>query len=193
MKYIIGLGNPDPKYRTTKHNVGFNVVRRIAKDYGIRVSRQSYSFVSIGKGRISGREVMLVLPQTYMNLSGKAVEELFRNDIKDINDMMVICDDINMKLGRIRLRKRGSSGGHKGLESIITELNRDDFARLRVGIATKVHRGDITNYVLTPFKRHEARNAEHALSMAKDACISWAVNGIETTMNKFNKLKISTS
>ena len=192
MKYIIGLGNPGPKYRTTKHNVGFNVVKRIAKDYGIKINKESHASL-LGKGRISGRDVMLVLPETYMNLSGKAVEELFRNDIKDIKDMMVICDDINMKLGRVRLKNKGSSGGHKGLESIITALDRDDFARLRVGIATEVHRGDITNYVLTPFKRHEARNAEHALSLAKDACISWAANGIETTMNKFNKLKASTS
>src|SRR3989338_11476598 len=97
MKYIIGLGNTGPKYRTTKHNVGFNVVKRIAKDYGIKINKESHASL-LGKGRISGRDVMLVLPETYMNLSGKAVEELFRNDIKDMKDMMVICDDINMKL-----------------------------------------------------------------------------------------------
>lgn len=192
MKFIIGLGNPGLKYRTTKHNIGFNVVKKIAKDNDININKRFYSSL-LGTGSIAGRNVTLVLPETYMNLSGKAVEKLFRNAIKKIEDIIVICDDINLKLGRIRMKKKGSSGGHKGLESIIKELSRDDFARLRVGIATEVHRGDITNYVLSPFKRHEAKNASHAISLAKEAVISWIEDGPDKTMAKFNKQKAATS
>ncbi len=192
MKFVIGLGNPGLKYRLTKHSIGFNVVKAVAKEYGIKIAKRLDSSL-IGTGRIAGEDVMLVLPQTYMNLSGKAVEELFRNDIKNINDFLVICDDINLKLGRIRMRSNGSSGGHKGLESIIAALGRSDFARLRVGIATESHKGDITNYVLSPFRRSEARNAAHAIALAGDAVKAWVDEGMEKAMNRFNKRKVSTS
>lgn len=192
MKYIIGLGNPGLKYRLTKHSIGFNVVKSIAKDHHIKINKDLYSSLA-GKGRILGEDVTLVLPQTFMNMSGKAVEELFRNEIKNMGDFIVICDDINLKLGRIRIRKNGSSGGHKGLESIIGALGTDGFARLRVGIATQTHKGDITNYVLSPFKRSHARNASHAIGLAKDALLSWIEDGLDVAMNKFNKMSSSTS
>ena len=136
---------------------------------------------------------MLVLPQTYMNLSGKAVGELFEHEIKKIEDLVIVCDDINLELGRIRLRKQGSPGGHKGLESIIHTIKRDDFPRLRVGIATYVHKGDITDYVLSTFKRKEKRNVAHTITLASDALICMLGNGMDTAMNKFNKQKTGTS
>lgn len=192
MKFIIGLGNPGLEYKSTKHNVGFAVVQRIAKECGIKVKRKLHHSI-VGEGRIAGKEVMLVLPQTYMNLSGKVAEELLREHDCSPADLLAICDDINLKLGRIRLRSRGSAGGHKGLVSIIGALGRDDFARLRVGIAIDVHRGDITNYVLTPFRRKDTRNVSHTLEMAKDAAIMWAEKGIDEAMAGFNAKKVATS
>lgn len=192
MKYIIGLGNPGLEYKTTKHNVGFRVVKELAKECGIDVDRSGYSSL-LGTGRIEGEDVTLVLPQTYMNLSGKAIEELVRKEDKLIDGMIVICDDINLKLGRIRLRKKGSAGGHRGLASIIEALKRNDFARLRIGIAVEVHKGDITNYVLAPFKRKDHKHVTRVISLAKEAVVYWLKNGIDNTMAKFNTVRTGTS
>lgn len=192
MKYIIGLGNPGLEYRLTKHNIGFEVVKGLAKENKIKIKEKRYAAL-IGRGKILGEDVMLVLPQTYMNRSGDTISDLMRDETKDLNDLIVVCDDINLKLGRIRIKKHGSAGGHKGLESIISGLGRDDFARLRVGIATEVHKGDITRYVLGPFKRRERRNVAHIISLAEDSLVCWVKKGIDEAMNKFNIQKIATS
>lgn len=192
MKYIVGLGNPGLEYKFTKHNIGYNVVKNIAKECNIKIKEKLCDSL-IGRGVFSGEDITLVLPQTYMNLSGKAIGELYKREIKNIEDLIVICDDINLKLGRIRLRKKGSSGGHKGLESIITILERDDFPRLRVGIATEIHKGNISNYVLTPFRRKNLKNVSHAISLAKDAILFLITKGVDKTMSKFNTIKSSTS
>ncbi|MFH1189290.1 MAG: aminoacyl-tRNA hydrolase [Candidatus Omnitrophota bacterium] len=192
MKFIIGLGNPGPEYKGTKHNIGFAVVERLAKDNGIKIS-QKRRFSLMGRGKIAGEDVALVLPQTFMNLSGNAVGELFGRDAKDIGDILVVCDDVNLEFGRIRLRKQGSSGGHKGLESIIRTLNRDGFARLKVGIATEAHKGDITGYVLSPFRRKLLRNVAHVIGLAQEAIGSMLAHGIDITMNEYNKRKVGAS
>lgn len=192
MKYIVGLGNPGPEYALTKHNIGSRVVKAIAKEGGIKIRQKSHSSL-LGRGPISGEAVMLILPQVFMNLSGHAVGELYRGQKMNIEDLVVICDDINLKLGRIRLKKRGSSGGHKGLQSIINALGRDDFVRLRVGIATEVHRGDITNYVLSPFKKKDLKNVSHAVALAKDACSSLIEKGVDKAMAGYNTRKTGTS
>ncbi len=188
MKFIIGLGNPGLGYRLTRHNIGFAVVKKIAKEYKIKITEKRCSAL-IGRGRVKGHDVVLVLPQTYMNRSGDAASDLVRDEVKSLDDLIVVCDDINMKLGRIRLKKRGSAGGHKGLESIISTLGRDDFARLRVGIATDVHKGDITKYVLSPFKKSEHKNVSRVISMAGDALVCWIEKGMDEAMNKFNVKK----
>ena len=192
MKLIIGLGNPGLGYASTKHNIGFAVIKAIAKGGGIKI-RQKLHFSLVGKGKISGEDAVIAMPQTYMNLSGNAVKELAASQIKDLPDLLVICDDINLELGKIRLKTHGSAGGHKGLESIIRALGRDDFARLRVGIATDVHRGDITGYVLSPFKRSQRRNVAHAVDLAKDAAICMIEEGVDKAMARFNKRKAGTS
>lgn len=192
MKYIIGLGNPGGEYDKTKHNIGFNVVKDLAEELGIKIHREKHNSI-IGKGRYKGEDVCLVLPQTFMNLSGKAVEEIFREEIKKIEDLLVVCDDINLELGKIRMRHTGSSGGQKGLESIIQVLGRGDFARLRVGIATDKHKGDITDYVLSPFKRKHSKHVKHVIQMAKEACLCWVENGAELTMTRFNRRSVGTS
>ncbi|MDD5173870.1 MAG: aminoacyl-tRNA hydrolase [Candidatus Omnitrophica bacterium] len=192
MKVIVGLGNPGMEYKATKHNIGFSVLQDLAKDNKIKIKEKRYSAL-IGRGKIAGVDVFLVLPQTYMNRSGDTVGDLVREEIKPADDLIIVCDDINMKLGRIRMKKRGSAGGHKGLESVISVLGRDDFARLRIGIATDVHKGDITHYVLTPFKRNQHKNVSHASLLAREALECWIVKGIDVAMNKFNVKKAATS
>lgn len=192
MKFIIGLGNPEPEYGSTRHNIGFEVVKAIAKKHHIRIG-QDLHFSLLGRGRIGEREVTLVLPQTYMNLSGKAVGELFRHEAKLPEDILVVCDDIHLELGKIRLRKQGSSGGHKGLESIIKTIGTNAFPRLRVGIATDVPKGDISGYVLSPFKRKELRNVKHSVILASDAAAHAIEHGLEAAMSGFNKKRAGTS
>jgi PTH1 family peptidyl-tRNA hydrolase len=189
---IVGLGNPGREYKGTKHNVGFSVVEGLAKDHKIKLKERLH-FSCAGKGRIAGEEVVLALPQTYMNLSGKAVGELLSRQSLTADDILVVCDDINLDLGKIRLKKQGSAGGHKGLESIIHTIRADGFARLKVGIATEVHRGDITGYVLSPFKRHDKRNVAHAIELAKDAVCCMLKDGMEKAMSAYNKRKAGTS
>jgi len=192
LKVIVGLGNPGLKYRSTKHNIGFLVVNELAKENKIRIKEKRYSAL-IGRGKILGEDVALVLPQTYMNRSGDTVDDIVRNEIESIEDLIIVCDDINLKLGRVRLKKKGSAGGHKGLESVISVLGKDDFARMRVGIATDIHKGDITRYVLTPFKRNQHKNVSHVISLAVDSLKCWLEKGMEEAMNKFNIKKAATS
>ena len=192
MRFIVGLGNPGPEYAKTKHSIGFAVVKELAKETGIKLNKNLH-FSLVGRGRISGEEVTLVLPQTYMNLSGNAVGELVKGEIKDLADMIVVCDDINLELGKIRMRKQGSSGGQKGLGSIISTLGTSDFPRLRVGIATEVHTGDITGYVLSQFKRKDSRNVSHAVRLAAQAISCMVEDGIDKAMTTFNKRKAGTS
>ena len=192
MRFIVGLGNPGEEYVGTKHNIGSAVVKELAKEYGIKMNKKMH-FSLLGRGKVSGEEVTLLLPQTYMNLSGNAVGELVRREAKDLKDLIVVCDDINLELGKIRMKKSGSSGGQKGLESIIHTIGTDEFPRLRVGIATDVHRGDITEYVLSPFKHKELRNVSHAILLAKDALLGAIEDGIDKAMTKFNKRKAGTS
>ena len=192
MKYIVGLGNPGEEYGLTKHNVGFMAVREIADSCEIDIDQKLYGAL-LGRGRIKGESVVFLMPQTYMNLSGKSVGDLLKREGASIDDIIVICDDINLKLGRIRVRKKGSAGGHKGLVSIIEELGTSDFARLRVGIATEVHKGDISGYVLTPFKRKDHKHVQHVISLVKDAVLYWIKNGTEKTMTKFNTVRVGTS
>ena len=192
MKLIIGLGNPGLEYKGTKHNIGFAVVESLAKSNRIKIKERLHFSVA-GKGVVGGQRAVLALPQTYMNLSGKAVGELMARSAAGIDDLLIVCDDINLELGKVRLRKQGSSGGHKGLESVIHTLKADNFARLRVGIATDVHRGDITNYVLSPFKRRQKRNAAHSVEMAAETVSCMMKEGIDNAMSRYNKRKAGTS
>ena len=192
MKFIIGLGNPGAEYRGTKHNIGFAVVEKLAKDNKIKIKDRLH-FSLVGRGKIKGEDVTLALPQTFMNLSGNAVSEIMTRYKNKIEDMLIVCDDVNLDLGKIRLKKQGSSGGHKGLESIAHILKRDDFSRLKVGIATEVHKGDITRYVLSPFKRRLLRNVAHAVRLAQEAVLSVLTDGIDTAMSKYNRRKVGAS
>ncbi len=185
MKLIVGLGNPGRLYRYTRHNVGFLVLEELAKARKIKIRQKRYGSL-LGRGAISGEEAILLMPVTYMNLSGKAVLEALKEEKADIGGLLVICDDINLRLGTMRMRTKGSSGGHKGLNSIIQSLGTGDFARLRIGIATEPIKGDITEYVLSQFKNKDRKKIKDIVSLAKDAVAVWIGDGAEAAMHKYN-------
>ena len=185
MKLIVGLGNPGRLYRYTKHNVGFLVVEELAKECRIKLKTKRYGSV-MGAGKMPAQDTILMMPVTYMNMSGKAVKEAIEEEGIGLDSLLVVCDDINLKLGTMRMRTKGSSGGHKGLDSIIHVLGSGDFARLRIGIATQTLRGDITEYVLSPFKKKDMKKIKDIVSLSRDACLLWADKGPEAAMAMYN-------
>jgi len=190
MKAIIGLGNPGRKYAGTRHNVGFEVVDRLAARHGIQVAARRCQAL-IGEGEIAGARVLLVKPQTYMNLSGLSLQSLSRRFRLQSQDMLVICDDTNLPLGRIRIRASGSAGGHNGLKSIIGCLGTQDFPRLRIGIGSS--ESDMIDHVLSRFEPDEGPVMLVAYGRAVEAVEYILENGLEKAMNMYNASKDLTS
>lgn len=191
MKAIIGLGNPGLRYKFTKHNIGFIICQQFAKRHKIKIRKRLYGAL-VGEGKFNKDiDVKIVLPQTYMNNSGESVATFLKSNTKmDPTGLLVVCDDINLPLGVIRIRQKGSAGGHKGLESIIKILETQNFARLRVGIGPETDLRDKKDFVLTPFKRGQLKKTQDAIKLAADACETWVGDGTEVAMNRFNaKLK----
>lgn len=186
MKIIVGLGNPGKRYEDTRHNIGFKVVRAFAERHNIRLSRKAFSSI-VGNGRIFGEELISALPQTYMNNSGEAVRALVSRKRADIKDLLVVCDDVNLSLGILRLRESGSAGGHKGLASIIEYLDSGDFARLRVGIGKDAQSPRLSGYVLSQFRKEETQILETAIDRAVDCCMTWIKDGTERAASIFNQ------
>ena len=182
MKLIVGLGNPGEKYKSTKHNIGANVAKKLAKSNNISLRRRKY-LSYFGEGKIGSERVNIILPQTYMNLSGKAVNLAVKD--KDISptEILVICDDADLELGNIRIRLKGSDGGHLGLRSIIEDLQTESFPRLKVGIGKN---GDLTNHVLRPFDKNKIKTVEELEERAADAAVCWITQGITKAMNTYN-------
>jgi len=180
MKIIVGLGNPGLRYRNTRHNVGFMVIKALSETYRIRLGKKGFNG-TYGVGRITGREVMLFKPSTYMNLSGEAVNAVLASKAEDkAKDVLVISDDFNLPLGNIRFRGKGSAGGHNGLQSIIDRIG-PDFARLRVGIGAATI-GDTSKYVLAPFPRGERLEIKEVIQNAARAVEMW-IKEDETNMS----------
>ena len=196
-KLIAGLGNPGRVYTNSRHNIGFDVVRGLAKRHGIHFRRGFLASSLCGSGSFDSQDVILAMPLTYMNLSGGAVARLAKKHAVRHEDLLVVCDDLDLETGRLRIRKSGSSGGHKGLDSIIRALGTNDFARLRIGIGrpdgTSANRraecGLVANYVLSGFSRQERSLLEASIESALDCCETWVTDGIDTSMNLFNKKK----
>ncbi|MDO8585689.1 MAG: aminoacyl-tRNA hydrolase [Armatimonadota bacterium] len=184
MKLIVGIGNPGRRYARTRHNVGFDVIDLLAKAHHIRVLRRCCRAL-IGQGVVAGQEVVMVKPQTYVNLSGGAVAELARRYGAGTEDVLVIVDDADLPVGRIRIRTGGSSGGHKGLKSIIDHLRTQEFPRIRIGIGTM--RGDAVDYVLSKFSRADQPLIRSAMRTAAEAVEMLLAEGIEPAMNKYNR------
>ncbi len=184
MQLIVGLGNPGRGYENTRHNVGFLVVDKIAESLGATRARRAFES-EVRNVEIAGRPALLLKPHTYMNLSGRAVGAYLRWHKLAPADLLVVCDDFNLPLGRIRFRRQGSAGGHKGLESLIQHLGTDGFSRLRAGIGLR-QGVDPTDYVLEKFGSGEKKEVNEMIDIAAAAVACWLTEGIECCMNKYN-------
>jgi len=185
MKIIVGLGNPTDKYQGTRHNVGFSVIYNISDTYNIAIDTKKHKAI-IGKGIIEGEKVILAMPQTYMNLSGESVRELLDYYKCDESDLVVIYDDISLDVGKLRIRKKGSAGGHNGIKNIIAHLGTQEFARVKVGVGEKPSRMDLADYVLGRFTKEEQPVIREAAKLATEAVATIITEGPDVAMNKFN-------
>ena len=185
MYLIVGLGNPESDYANTRHNMGFDVINEISKKYDIKVTKSKFEAL-YGMGEIEGKKVILVKPQTYMNLSGESVIK-FKKFYKISNkDIIVIYDDIDLDLGNIRLKAKGGPGTHNGMKSVVENLNTEDFIRVRVGIGKPENKEDMINYVIGAIPKKEKEILEDSIKLAACSVIEILENGIDTAMNKFN-------
>lgn len=185
MKIIVGLGNPEKKYDGTRHNIGFAVLDRIADKYNISMDIKKHKGLC-GKGIIEGEKVVLVKPMTYMNLSGECVREVADFYKAGPQDILVIFDDISLEPGKIRIRAKGSAGGHNGIKSIIAHLGSEQFARIKCGIGEKPKGYDLADYVLGHFSKDELEIIDSGIQRAQEACACILTQGIDAAMNKFN-------
>lgn len=187
MYVIVGLGNPGKKYENTRHNMGFIAVDLLAEKYGIKVDKIKHKAL-VGEGRIAGQKVLLVKPQTFMNLSGESVREVVNYYKVEMEDLTVIYDDIDLALGTIRIRKFGSAGTHNGMKSVVYQLQSDQFPRIRVGVGNE-SRGDLASFVTERFPKKDVPVIEEALTKAAEAAVSIIEDGIDMAMNKYNTRK----
>jgi PTH1 family peptidyl-tRNA hydrolase len=187
VKLIVGLGNPGIEYQFTPHNLGFLTIDRIANGLGIEIrNRQCRALTA--RATIAGEPAVLAKPETYMNLSGLSLRELVREHRVDIaRDLIVIYDELDLPLGTIRIRQRGSSAGHNGMESILGALNTDEFLRIRLGIAPEHKVVDGVKYVLTPFRRAQEKVVDEVLDTAAQAVEMILKEGPAAAMNRFNR------
>jgi PTH1 family peptidyl-tRNA hydrolase len=183
---IVGLGNPGKGFSTHRHNVGFKVVQALARAHDLAFSRRKGK-ARIAEGQIGGRSVLLAKPQTFMNLSGRAVGRLSRVYQIPAERILVVYDDLDLPLGRLRLRREGGSGGHQGMRSIIASLGTQEFPRLRIGIGRPPGRMDPAHYVLQPFDRDQRPLVAEVLPQAQAAIECWLAEGIVTAMDRFNR------
>jgi peptidyl-tRNA hydrolase, PTH1 family len=185
MKLVAGLGNPGRRYEGTRHNVGFLTIAALARKFATSGVKERFQG-EVAEADLEGQKVLLLAPSTYMNASGGSVLAA-RDFYKILNeDLLVVCDDLNLPLGRLRVRAGGSSGGQKGVEDIIRRLGTDDFARLRIGIGSPPQGRDWANYVLNKFSKEEMPEIEQAVARAAEAVVVWAREGIAACMNRYN-------
>ncbi len=188
MKFIIGLGNPTAQYVGTRHNIGFDAITRIADDNRISVTEKKHKALC-GKGIIAGQKVILLKPQTYMNLSGESVRDVLDFYKAEPEDILVIYDDVCLAPGQLRVREKGSAGGHNGIKSIIAHLGTEEFARIRIGVGEKPAGWDLADYVLGHFPAEEEPLMREALADASKACELFVMDDLRSAMNLFNKKK----
>ena len=189
MIIIAGLGDPTKEYEGTRHNVGFQVIDKIAEKYNIAVDAKK-GRAYVGKGIIEGQKVLLVKPQTYMNLSGESIRELvdyFKVDPKE--ELLVIYDDISLNPGQIRIRKKGSAGGHNGIKNIIANLGSSVFPRIKVGVGEKPKGYDLADYVLGKFSKEDRVLMEEGYDLACEASALIMQGAIDQAMNEYNQKK----
>lgn len=187
MFLIAGLGNPTAQYAGTRHNVGFDVIDALAEKYHISVMEKKNKALC-GKGVIEGQKVLLIKPQTYMNLSGESIRPLvdfYKIDVEE--EFLVIFDDISLDVGQLRIRKKGSAGGHNGIKSLISHLGTSDFMRIKVGVGEKPKDYDLADYVLGHFSKEEKEKMRAGYEDAVEATVQILQGDIEAAMNRFNR------
>ena len=185
MRIIIGLGNPEPEYSRTRHNIGFDVINILAEKNNIDLSRTKYNAI-YGTGIINGEKVILIKPQTFMNNSGESAVEFAKFYKEEINNILVVYDDMDTEIGTIRVRAKGGAGSHNGMKSIVSELNSEDFPRIRVGIGRPKSEYDRIDYVIGQIPEEEYIELQKGEKIAVEATEYWIKNGIDNTMNKYN-------
>jgi len=183
VKLIVGLGNPGPQYEGTRHNIGFEVIDLLASRWGIDLGREKFH-AWFGSGEFGGEKAALAKPTTYMNRSGQAVLAAGKFYQLELNDLLVICDDLALPVGRLRMRASGSSGSHNGLQDIIDRLDSEDWCRLRIGIGERVGSG--AAYVLSGYAPEERAIMERARVRAAEAIECWMTDGAELAMTRYN-------
>ncbi len=188
MYIIVGLGNPTEKYQATRHNIGWDAITRLSDDYRIPLDSKKHKAIC-GNGYIEGQKVILAQPLTYMNLSGESVRELMDYYKVTPQEIIVIYDDISLAVGQLRIRKKGSAGGHNGMKSIISHLGTDEFPRIKIGVGDKPKDWDLADYVLSRFAKEEQATIRDALKDTSDACKVMLTQGIDTAMNLYNRKK----
>ena len=190
MFLIVGLGNPGLQYENTRHNIGFKVIDNIAKEYNIEINRQKFKGV-YGEGFINGEKVILLKPSTYMNLSGESIREVVDFYKLTCEDIVVSYDDISLDVGRLRIREKGSAGGHNGIKSIIAHLGTDVFPRIKVGVGQP--NVDLVNYVLGKFTDKEMEVLSESIDASTKAVSEIIKDDVKSAMNKFNGFKATKS
>lgn len=185
MKIIVGLGNPTAKYAGTRHNVGFSVIYNISDAYNIKVDTKKHKAL-IGKGVIEGEKVILAMPMTYMNLSGESVREMVDYYKCKPEDIVIIYDDVSLDVGKLRIRTKGSAGGHNGIKSIISHLGTQEFTRIKFGVGEKPNRMDLADYVLGHFSKDEQPFVRDSADKACQAVAMIISEGTSAAMNHFN-------
>ncbi len=191
MKIIAGLGNPDREYAGTRHNIGFDAVTAISDKTGINLTEKKFNAL-IGKGTICGQKVILMKPLTYMNLSGEAVAEAANFFKLEPKDICIIYDDVNLDPGYIRVREKGSAGGHNGIKNIIARLGSEGFPRIRIGVGEKPKEWDLKDYVMGHFSKEDEVKIRAALADAVTAAELFVIDDIAKAMNTFNRKKTKT-
>jgi peptidyl-tRNA hydrolase, PTH1 family len=190
MYLIVGLGNPGKRYAATRHNIGFMVLEKLAAKSEVELKQKSFN-ASWGKGTISNKNVIMAMPQTYMNLSGTAVRKLQTFFKIDISNLMVIHDDLDLPFGAVRLKTGGGNAGHKGLSSIEDNLGSSGFMRVRLGIGKPVDKSLIEGYVLENFRKDEQSLLPQILNQAADACAEIILNGLQNAVSKYQTKNIN--
>jgi peptidyl-tRNA hydrolase, PTH1 family len=186
MKLVVGLGNPGRKYQGTRHNIGYAILAELARVCTATSAKHKFHAEAV-EATIGGQKALLLSPLTYMNLSGLSVAEAKTFYKIPNEDLLVLCDDLNLPLGKLRIRAQGSAGGQKGLDDIIRRIGTENFARLRMGIGAAPEGRDWADFVLSKFSADELPEIEQAVRRAAEAVTVWARNGIGSCMNEFNK------
>ncbi len=187
MYLVAGLGNPGDNYKMTRHNIGFETIDYIADEYNVKIKKLKFKAL-YGEAAINGEKVLLVKPQTYMNLSGESIREFSAFYKIPPEKIIIICDDISLAPGRIRIRRKGSAGGHNGLKSIIYQLCSDEFVRIKIGVGAPQHEDyELADYVLGRFSREEIPVLEDSIIRTKKSVEEIISRGVDSAMNKYNR------